>query len=226
MKMGVLFSGGKDSMYALALAMKDHDVRCLISINSKNKESYMFNPPNIQLTGLQAESIGLPLLKHETEGRKEEELIDLKEAIRQARERFGIEGIVTGAVESVYQSERIQKICDELGLECLNPLWKKDQRELLEELVDTGFTVMITGVFAHPLKQEWLGRVIDQKTIEELAELNKKHKISMAGEGGEIETTVLDAPFFRRRIDITNSEIDWQGDSGVMVIKGAELVEK
>lgn len=224
MRLGVLFSGGKDSCLALFKTMKE--VVCLISVISKNKESYMFHTPNIEITKMQAEAIGLPLIQKITEGKKEEELEDLRKAIEEAKETFKIEGIVTGAVESVYQSKRIQKICDELGLQCINPLWKKDQEELLKEIVENGFKVIISGIFAYPLDEKWLGRKIDKKTIKGLVELKEKYQISPAGEGGEIETTVLYAPFFKKRIEILDSEIKAKENSGVFVIKKARLLEK
>jgi len=226
MKLGVLFSGGKDSAYALFKAMEKEEVVCLISIISENKESYMFHTPNIEMTKLQAEAIGLPLIRKTTEGVKEEELRDLENAIKEAKEKFGIEGIVTGAIASVYQSTRIQKICDSLGLSCLNPLWKKDQVKFLHELVDNNFRVMITGVFAYPFTEDWLGREINDDTIKELVKLREKYEIHPSGEGGEIETTVLDAPFFRKRIEILESEKRMKDYSGVLEIKKARLVDK
>jgi len=226
MRIGVLFSGGKDSIYALFKAMKKHKVVCLISIFSKNPESFMFHTPNIHITELQAESIGLPLIQKITEGKKEEELEDLRKAIKEAKETFKIDAIVTGAIESVYQSKRIQKICDDLGLLCFNPLWKRDQEELLEEVIKNKFKVIISGVFAYPLDEKWLGKEIDRETIKELVKLKEKYQISPSGEGGEIETTVLDAPFFKKRIDILDFEIKAKENSGVFIIKKAKLVEK
>ncbi len=214
MKLAILFSGGKDSILAMSKAMKTDEVVCLISLISENKESYMFHTPNIGLTKLQAESIGLPLIQKATKGVKEDELADLKSAISEAIERYGIEGVVTGAVESVYQSSRVQRICSELGLWCFNPLWLKDQKYILEELLESRFTVMISGVFAYPFDRSWLGRIIDESAVRELLEMNEKYGISPAGEGGEIETTVLDAPFFAKPLEVKGKKIHWKGDSG------------
>jgi ABC transporter with metal-binding/Fe-S-binding domain ATP-binding protein len=226
MKLGALFSGGKDSTYALIKSWEENQIVCLITVISKNKESYMFHTPNIEITQLQSEAIGLPLIQETTEGKKEEELKDLEKAIKKAKEIFKIEGVVTGAVESVYQSERIQKICDNLKISCINPLWKKDQEELLKEIVKNKFKVIISGIFAYPLDEKWLGREICEKTINELVELRKKYHISPSGEGGEIETTVLDAPFFKKRIEILESETQTKDNSGVYIIKKARLVNK
>jgi diphthine-ammonia ligase len=226
MKLGVLFSGGKDSCLALSKAAEENDVVCLITIISKNSESYMFHTPNIRITSLQAQAIGLPQVKVETEGKKEEELSDLRNAIQKAKSDFGIEGVVTGAIDSVYQAERVQRICDELDLWCFNPLWKRDQIELLKEIVESDYDVIISGVFAYPLSQKWLGRHLDMNAIGELAGMMREHQISPSGEGGEIETTVLDAPFFDRRIRIFDSVVNYKENSGTFAIKHAELVGK
>jgi len=226
MRLGVLFSGGKDSTLALHKAAKNEEIVCLITLVSKNKESYMFHTPNIDMTALQAEALGLPLIKKVTEGKPEEELKDLEEAIAQAVKRFKIEGVVTGAVESVYQSKRIQSICDRLNISCINPLWKKNQQALLEELVAEGFKVIISGVFAYPLDKSWLGKEIDKELIERLVLLGKEFGLSISGEGGEIETTVLDAPLFKKKIEVLDFAVEAQCNSGVFIIKRAWLVSK
>lgn len=226
MRLGVLFSGGKDSTYALIKAMEKDNVVCLISIISKNKESYMFHTPNVDITSLQAEAIGLPLVQVVTEGRKEEELKDLKDAIGKAKEKFKIAGVVTGAVESVYQAERFQRICNDLDVFCFNPLWKRNQKELLKDLIRSNFKVIISGIFAYPLDEKWLGRELDIRAVRELVRMQKEYGLSPSGEGGEIETTVLDAPLFKKRIEVMESEKEAKDNSGVFVIKKAQLVAK
>ncbi len=226
MRLGVLFSGGKDSTLALHKAAEKEEVMCLITLVSENKESFMFHTPNIDVTALQAEAMGLPMIKKATAGKPEEELKDLEEAIAQAIKDFKIEGVVTGAVESAYQSKRIQTICDRLNISCFSPLWKKNQKALLEELVAKGFKVIISGVFAYPLDESWLGKEIDNELIERLSLLGKEFGLSVAGEGGEIETTVLDAPLFKKKIEILDSAVEAKGNSGVFIIKKARLAPK
>lgn len=186
----------------------------------------MFHTPNIDIVRLQAEAMELPLIQETTDGVKEEELIDLERAIEKAKIIYSIEGVATGAVESVYQAERVQRICHNLDVWCFNPLWLRNQEALLYEIVEAGFHVIISGVFAYPLSEEWLGRVLDRAVIRQLVELQKLHGISPSGEGGEIETTVLDAPFFRKRIEVTDFEIVFDKYSGKFIIREAHLVEK
>lgn len=226
MKLGVLFSGGKDSCFACYKAMKKEEVVCLISLISKNPESYMFHTPNIHLTKVQAEAIGLPLVTVETEGKKEEELEDLKKAIEMAKEKYGIEGIVTGAVQSVYQSTRIKKICDELNLSCVNPLWQTNQEKYLNEFISSGFNAIISGVFSQPFDESWLGRLINKKTVEELIEISKKFGVTLTGEGGEFETFVFDGPIFKKRIEILKASKVYKNYNGIYKIEKFKLVEK
>lgn len=219
MRVGVLFSGGKDSTYAAYLAkLNGDDLACLISIHSKNPDSFMFHTPSISQVKKQAEVIGIPIIVKNTEGRKEEELTDLKQAIEVAISEHSIEWIVTGAVQSVYQTTRIQRICNELKIKCLNPLWQKDQVELLNDIVKDHFNVILTGIAAYPLDQTWVGRRIDHKFIEQIASLNKTFQISPAGEGGEFESLVLDCPLFSRPLKITSQKITGSGNSFAMEV--------
>jgi diphthine-ammonia ligase len=226
MRLGVLFSGGKDSTLALHKAAEKEEATCLITLISENKESYMFHTPNIEVTALQAAALDLPLIKRVTEGKPEAELKDLEAAIAQAIKDFQIEGVVTGAVESVYQASRIQRICNRLDVWCFNPLWKKNQKALLNEIVAAGFKVIISGVFAYPLDRTWLGKQIDETMIARLVALSKQYSLSPSGEGGEIETTVLDAPLFKKKIEVLDFEVEAKGNSGVFRIKQARLAEK
>lgn len=203
MKLAPLFSGGKDSVYAAYLAKQQgHELVCLITLHSENKESYMFHTPSIKKTKYQAKAIGLPLLVHKTKGIKEEELKDLEEAIKKAIKKYKIDGITTGALHSVYQASRIQKICDDLGIKCINPLWHKEEIGYLNELVQNNFNIIVVGVFAYPLNQSWLGRTIDKDFIHDVQKLKEKYKIHPAGEGGEFETFVLDCPLFKHHLKI------------------------
>lgn len=213
MRVGVLSSGGKDSMYAAWLAKKQgNKIECLISVFPENKESYMFHTPSIEKTLVQARIMETPIVTQKTSGIKEEELKDLEKAIKAAISKYKIEGVVTGTVNSVYQSERIQKICNKLGLECLNPLWQKDQLELLRDLIKNKFRPIITGVFAYPLDRMWLGRKIDAQFIEDIKCLADKYKINPAGEGGEYETFVLDCPLFKRALKVKTFKDYSSGD--------------
>ena len=219
-KLGILFSGGKDSMYAAYLAKKaGYEISCLITIVSENFDSYMFHTPSIKRVKEQATVMGIPLVIVKTKGKKEAELKDLEKAVKKAVRDYKIEGVVTGAVESVYQASRIQKICNKLEIECFNPLWQKNQFELLEDLIKNKFEIIITGVFAEGLDENWLGRKIDGKFINEIKKLNERYGISVSGEGGEFESFVLNCPLFKRKLNIISRVTEGKGNSWRMEVK-------
>ncbi len=207
MKVAVLFSGGKDSNYALFEALKYFDVACLLTMKSLKEDSYMFQVPMIEHTKLQAECMNI---KHElfiTSGTKEEELVDLDSAIKCIKEKYGIDGIVSGAIKSVYQASRIEKICKKHDLWCFNPLWQINEKEFLIKIINEGFKVLIVGIGAYPLDKKLVGKLIDHKMVDDLCELNAKYGISIAGEGGEFETFVIDSPVFKRQIIVCDNFI-------------------
>jgi predicted ATP pyrophosphatase (TIGR00289 family) len=223
MKVAALCSGGKDSTFALWLAMKQgHEIERLVAMIPKREDSFMFHYPNIHLVGLFAECVGLPLLKAETSGVKEEELDDLERALRE----LDIEGVVSGAIASEYQKSRIDRICEKLGLVSIAPLWGREPIELLSEMLNAAFDIIITSVAAQGFDESWLGREIDKGALHDFVELNQKYGVSPSGEGGEYESLVLDAPFFKKRIEVIEAENIWRGTNGYLLIKQAELVEK
>ena len=226
MKLGVLFSGGKDSVFACRRAMEKNQVACLITLVSENPDSYMFHTPNIRRTDLQAEAIGIPRLAWPTEGRKEEELADLSAAVAAARDKYGIRGIVAGAIESVYQAARVQRICRDLDLWCYNPLWQTNQIDYLRRLLKEDFSIIISGIYAYPFDSSWLGAQLTEERIQMLERLQQKSRINPSGEGGELETFVLDGPFFQKRIEIMKASQSYAHYRGQFVIEEMRLVEK
>lgn len=224
--MGALFSGGKDSTYAAWLATKRDQLSCLVTVYPKSEMSYMFHFPNLRWTSLQAEAMGVPQLTASTDGVKEEELADLEGALGKAKEKFGLEGVYTGALASVYQKTRVERVCSDQGLECISPLWGLDPETHLRRLVADGFSTIMVSVSALGLDEKWLGRRLDRHSVDELVALGKKFKFHVGLEGGEGETMVLDAPCFSKRLEVLSSVKHWRGDSGYLEVTSAALVPK
>ena len=226
MKVGCLYSGGKDSTYAAYLAGRRDSLECLVTLSPHREDSYMFHYPNVWVTKLQAEAMGLPQILRETEGVKESELQDLIKALSLAKEMYKIEGLYTGALASVYQKSRIDEICKRLSLESVSPLWHVDPEIHLRNLLRDGFRVVVTSVSALGFNEGWLGRIIDDKAVGELLALHSKYGVHAGLEGGEGETLVLDCPMFKKRVEIEESKKHWRGDSGYLEITKASLVPK
>jgi diphthine-ammonia ligase len=227
-KIGLLFSGGKDSTYACAKMLEQgHDVKCLVTIISTNKSSYMLHTADIELTRLSSEALEIPLIKGYTKGRKEEELEDIEKAILHSIDEYGIDAVGTGAIASIYQKERIDSIAAECGLSVISPLWQTDQVEYMHALQSEGFRYIITSVSSEGLDRDWLGREVSESDLFELIRLSQKFRFNVAFEGGEAETFVLDCPIFRsKRIKVLQSSITWNGYFGEYEIQKATLENK
>ncbi|NOZ59154.1 MAG: TIGR00289 family protein, partial [Euryarchaeota archaeon] len=220
-----LVSGGKDSVFALYRAVKaGHKVVYILNMLPEREDSWMFHHPNAALVELQARALGIPLVRGTTAGEKEAELEDLRRLL--ANVAGEVEGVVTGALASNYQRERIERLCSELGLEVLSPLWGIEPEKYWEELLASGFEVMITAVAAEGLGEEWLGVVVTREKLAELKRLAEQYRFHLGFEGGEAETLVLDMPLFRQRLVVKKARKLWRGNSGVYIIEEAELVPK
>ena len=220
MNVAALFSGGKDSVYSIYIAQQwGWNVTHLVTILPENKDSWMFHSINIHLTEKVAEAIDISLIKKHTKGEKEKELNDLKYILKDLE----IEGVISGAIASEYQRTRIEKICHELKIKSFTPIWHKNQQLILRDQVDAGFNIIIVGVFAHGFDKTWLGKTINEKTINELKKLRGKFSINEAGEGGEFETLVLDGPIFRKKIVLDEITKEWKRDSGILEVKKVHL---
>jgi predicted ATP pyrophosphatase (TIGR00289 family) len=223
MRVAALVSGGKDSALALHRVLEQgYDVKFLVTMLPQREDSWMFHSLNIGLMDLFSEAVGIPLVKAKTEGVKEKELEDLKRLLA----TVDVDGVVSGAISSRYQKSRIDRICQQLNLKSIAPLWQEEPIRLLKELIHLDFTVMITGVYAHGFNSNWLGRKIDASAVNDLIQLYQKYKVSPVGEGGEYETLVLDAFFFKKRIRVVEVEKRWRDYMGYMHVKKAELVDK
>lgn len=223
MRLAALYSGGKDSTFALYLAQQmGHEVSCLVTILPKEQESWIFHVPNLDMVPLLSASMGIPLVTAETVGTEEGDM----EGLRNALSSLDVDGVVTGAVWSDYQWDRINMICGDLGLMMLAPLWRKDQDIVLDEMIGSGIKAMIIGCYAEGLDESWLGRVLDRSAVEDLIVLRERYGISVIGEGGEYETLTLDSPMQSRPILITEYEKEWKKGAGTLFVKKAELIDR
>jgi len=220
MKVASLFSGGKDSAFALWYAqMQGWDVTTLVTVLPESNESWMFHYPALEWTQLQAEAIGIPRTVIRTKGVKEEELNDLRTGLRDLTRSIGIEGIVSGAIASEYQRSRLDNICEDLGLRSYAPLWHKNQQQLVREQIESGFEIIVTACNALGLTESWLGRTLDLVSLEELVQISRKSGLSVAFEGGEAESFVLKAPMFKRTIRIERILPHWRNETGYLELE-------
>jgi diphthine-ammonia ligase len=217
-----LFSGGKDSTLALHKNQEDgKKVELLIIMVSENDFSYMFHKPNINFASMQAEALQIPCVIYKTKGEKELELDDIEKALVENK----VTELVTGAVASTYQKDRIEKICDKLSIKAISPIWHIEPITELSEIAKN-YNAIIIQIAAEGFDESLLGSRINHDLINKLLILNKKYKINMLFEGGEAESFVLDAPLFKKRINITKSHIERDGSVSRYIIDEAHLEDK
>jgi ABC transporter with metal-binding/Fe-S-binding domain ATP-binding protein len=228
-----LFSGGKDSSWALYRALESGlNVTRLLTVHPRG-DSYMYHVPATRLARLAAESIGLPLVEvdpgsfEDLDGvdsgaRGDAELEPLEAALRDLRGEVALAGVTAGAVESRFQTDRIRGLCDRLGIELFAPLWQEDPRELADAMLATGFEITVIQVAAAGLDESWLGRTLDADAFDELERLNAECGVHLLGEGGEFETLVTDGPHMSRPIELSY-ETEWEGTRGRLRITDARL---
>ena len=228
MRVCSLFSGGKDSTYALHWAvLKGFDVACLLTLRPHHSDSWMFHYPNIEWTRYQAEALGIQQVIYETSGVKDIELEDLRRAFIDIKRSFGIIGIVTGALLSDYQRMMINIIAHDVGLRVYSPLWRKNQVTYLRDLYNQGFRFVLTSISTMGISPRLLGRVLTLDDIEELISSALRYGFNPALEGGEGETFVVDAPLFRYRVVIDDGEVRKLDQySWIYVIKAVHLEPK
>ena len=227
-KLGALYSGGKDSTFAILRAREmGHHVVCALAIHPLADDSALFHYPNSWVTLHLANAMEIPLLAFPATGRsKEDEAKALEEGILQAKSIYGIEGIVHGGISSNYQKQAFEGICMHQGIAAVAPLWDSEPEEYIIKLVECGFHIIIVGVSAMGLGKEWLGRELDMEAIDKMMSLNKKYGFNLTFEGGEAETLVTDCPLFRKKIQIKSANIHWDGQRGIFEIQDVALVEK
>ena len=225
MKLASLFSGGKDSMYAIALAQKQgHEIKCLLSIFPKSDESHLLHHPNISWTKLQSKSMNIPQLTIvSTSEQTDDELSVIENLLKLAKEKFQIEGIVHGGIKSKFQKDKFQIICSKLNLTVVAPLWGTVPEEYMNELIDSGFDFILTTVTSDGLNDSWLGKTISKSDVISLKNLSEKFGFNLNFEGGEAETFVINCPLFTNSIKINEFQKQWDGYRGRFEIVDAEL---
>jgi ABC transporter with metal-binding/Fe-S-binding domain ATP-binding protein len=228
-----LFSGGKDSSWALYRAQQEGlDVGRLLTVHPEG-DSYMYHTPATHLASLAAESIGLPLTEVEPDdfgaadaedsgAQGDAEVEPLEAALRELQGEMELSGVTAGAVESEFQTSRIEALCDRLGIDLFAPLWQRDPETLAEEMLEADFDIRIVQVAAAGLDESWLGRKLDADALAELQELNDQYGVHILGEGGEFETYVVDGPHMSERIELEYSTV-WEGNRGHIVVEDAWL---
>jgi diphthine-ammonia ligase len=216
-----LVSGGKDSIYAASLAdAQGWHVDELLVLVPDDIDSFLFHTPNLGLVELQAEAWTKRCRRVPIHGTGEEaESSALRTALSE-----GTGPVVTGAIGSSYQWARLQRTTFELHRPLYAPLWGKDPGTVVRQEIAASLDIRIVQVAAEPLGPELLGRRLDLRLLEEIERTAPTGRgVHPAGEGGEYETLVVDAPFFARRLVIEDQGVVVRGLAARLEVRRARL---
>lgn len=197
------WSGGKDSCFACYKAiLKGFEVSYLLNFVSKDGRcmSHELNP---KLMVAQSQAMGIPLIQREVTWDTYEE--EFKVAMREMKQ-MGVEGAVFGDIDLQEHKDWVDRVCGEVGITPIEPLWGFNPEQSLLDFINEGFEAIVVNVKADLFDEEWLGRKVDHKFLEDLQRLQRKHDIHVCGERGEYHTFITDGPIFKKRIRISESK--------------------
>jgi len=190
------WSGGKDSCFACYLALgKGYKISHLVNFISQEFHRVSFHGTEDRLIQLQSQSIGIPLLQKETTWNGYEQ--EFREAV-QSLLPHGIRGMVFGDIYLQEHKDWVERVCGDLGIEAVEPLWNKHPEKIFTDFIDAGFEAIIVSAKAELIDEDWIGQRADRKFMQYL----KAKNIDICGESGEYHTLVVNGPFFKRRIEI------------------------
>ena len=171
----------------------------LVNFISQEFKRVSFHGTEARLIQLQSQAIGIPLLQKQTTW--EEYKQEFKEAVRSLLPR-GIKGIVFGDIYLDEHKEWVERVCGELGIAAIEPLWGKDTEEVFTGFIEAGFEAVIVSAQAELIDRGWVGQRLDRKFLAYL----KTRNVDLCGENGEYHTLVVNGPLFKRRIEIVESK--------------------
>lgn len=181
----------------------------MVTVDITGDDSPMFQMTGTHWVEHQAAMAGVPWVNVATNGDTDRDMEDLGRALN----RLNLDGFVSGALRSDYQKSRLERLGQRLGIRSWTPLWHHDGLQHLQDLVGHGFQVMITSVSCEGLDEGWLGKVLDEASLQRLAELAERYRFNVEGEGGEYETLVVAGPHLPGRLEVAFN-IDWNGHRG------------
>ncbi|HVD02454.1 MAG TPA: ATP-binding protein [Candidatus Dormibacteraeota bacterium] len=198
----LLWSGGKDSALALARARAAGlQVSLLLSFHDSETGRVRFHATRVGMLRAQARAIDIELRAvastwPEMEARLAGELSMLR------AEGFG--GVLLGDIHLADVRAWYEERVTAAGLEHVEPLWQVPSADLLAEFVASGGRAVVTCVELAKLDRSWLGRIIDQSFVNDIAATG----VDACGENGEYHSFAFAGPVFR-------APVRWQaGETG------------
>ena len=201
MKFVMSYSCGKDSTLALhKMISKGHTpVGLLVMVNEEVDRSF-FHGVDKKLLKSYSESLSIPLILCSTKGENYESSFEegLKKAIS-----MGAEIACFGDIDIEQNRKWSEDRCKKTGILAEFPLWQKDRKENVYEIIDLGYKCIIKNINKNLLPKELLGKTIDLDAVKVMEESG----IDICGENGEYHTIAVDGPIFNKPLKYKTGRI-------------------
>jgi uncharacterized protein (TIGR00290 family) len=196
MRVFVSWSGGKDSRLALYRAMnRDLKIEFLFSMLSEDASTSRSHDLRREVIEAQAKAVGIPIVFGTSSWEAYEE--EFKKVIGNLKS-LGVQGGVFGDINLQEHRDWVERVCSNIGVKAIEPLWNEEYDVLLNEFIDAGFEAIIVSTKASLIGAEWIGRPFDWEFIRYLG----TRGLDLCGEKGEYHTLVTYGPIFKERIRI------------------------
>lgn len=225
MKVAVLFSGGKDSSYAVEYAQnKGYEIAYLLSVKPNRKDCFLFHYATVEHTVKQAKSLGLKhiLVPCTVADPKKEALI-----VKKVVEKNLVDAVILGGVGlQETQLKSVKEALAPLGVKVFASHENKDHGKIVEEMLEKGYKIKITQVASAGL-MNWLGKTISIENFAQLKTDSEKFGFHVGFEGGYADTFVMDGPIFKHKFESIKEEKIIENDfCGHIEIKELKEVQK
>ncbi len=198
------WSGGKESCLACHKAMSQgFEISYLLNFINEDVGRSMSHGLDSKLICAQAETIKIPVIQKRVTWDTYER--EFKNAIRELKQ-VGVKGAVFGDVDLQEHKDWVDRVCKELDVEAIEPLWGANPEQILTDFINEGFEATVVRAKADLFGKEWLGLKIDGNFARELHKLKNKSNFHILGEAGEYHTFVTNGPLFKRRIRILEGD--------------------
>ncbi len=192
----VSWSGGKDSCFAAMHAIASGIVPTVL-LNVLNEEGKISRSHGIPAPVLEAQALAMNLPIKTIASSWAEYETKFTTALIELKEQYGLTHAIFGDIDLDDHREWEEKVCKAAGLTAVLPLWKKDRKQLVMQMLENGIKTIIVSC-NEKMGEKFLGLLITRDLIKELEALD----IDPCGEEGEFHTLVTDCTLFKDPIKV------------------------
>jgi uncharacterized protein (TIGR00290 family) len=203
MKAFASWSGGKDCMLAAHRILKQNKIEITHLVNMCDTDDMHSRSHGIKKEFIQqqAKAINIALIQKAIDNSGYEACF---KAVIQTLKEEGVEAGIFGDIYLMEHRTWIERVCKEMDITPLFPLWENDTNELLKEFIDEGFHSITVAINTNFLDHNWLGRNMDNSFYTDITALEN---IDPCAENGEYHSFVFDGPIFSDSIEINKGEV-------------------